>query len=382
MHSTLPQEQSRRVLGLLERLFKAYYLSAELMLPDDMDRREFAFQPLGRDTYVRHLSFRSPMELRRYVVENPPANAFFSSALFLFPSVKDMEQKGWLGSELMFDVDADALPGCEGTIKSVCMDCGFSHPGIRQCPRCGSKNVVEAETVSERCMERAKEQVTLLLEVLKGDFGFDNMVVTFTGNRGFHVRVRCSEECIRMGPEERREIVAYLKGVDLKPEELMLPRGWTRERNRYAPHPADGGWRGRIGWVLYRAYKLDPSRRYTLAELSEMGVDYDLEKLISATSIHVDEKVTMDVHRLVRIPGSLHGKTGLPTVTVRPEKLEGFRVTCGLSPFKGRLTLIPLIDIDDVYVVDRSLNLRKGERMTIEHCYALPLMLRGLAVPS
>ncbi|WP_243675341.1 hypothetical protein [Vulcanisaeta distributa] len=39
-------------------------------------------------------------------------------------------------------------------------------------------------------------------------------------------------------------------------------------------------------------------------------------------STHIDEVVTMDVHRLIRLPNSLHGKTGLRVIRVSPSDLE------------------------------------------------------------
>lgn len=366
-------------LLFVSRLFHLYYLKANIYLPRDIDRREFAFQPLGKDTYVRHLSFKEESEVRRYLVENTPANAFYSSAIFMFPFLKDMEQKVWLGSELLFDIDADMLPGCEGTLKDVCLNCGFAYPGIAECPRCGSKSIVEAETVSERCLNRAKEQTEKLVEVLKIDFGIKELIMTYTGNRGFHVRVPDNDEFLRLGSDERREIASYIKGVGLSPEGLDIPVGKRRDRLRYAPHPSDGGWRGRLGRELYSMYGLDAKKRYTLEELWKLGYDYDLDDLVRRATIYIDEKVTMDIHRLVRIPGSLHGKTGLPSLILDIDKLRDFSLSCDLSPFKGRVEVIPTVDLDDIFVIDTHLNLRKDERKGLAHCYAVFLLLRGLA---
>ena len=372
------QEQSKSFL-YISKLFKTYYSRATIFLPSDLDKREFAFQPLGKDTYVRHLSFRSEQEVRRYLVENTPANAFYSSALFLFPHLKDMEQKVWLGSELLFDIDADALPECEGTIKNVCLDCGFSYPGIKECPRCGSKNIVEAESISQECLSKAANQTIKLIDVLKRDFGFTQITVTFTGNRGFHVRVTCDKECMKLSSDERREIASYIKGLGLDFNLLNIPRGGRRERSRYIPHPADGGWRGRIGWEAYNKYKLDVNKRYTINDLILMGIEFNVDELVKETTIYIDEKVTMDIHRLVRIPGSLHGKTGLPSIVLSPENLSSFQLSCDISPFKGKTTIIPLVDLSDITIFDKSIDLKKNEKTTIEHCYAIFLLLRGLA---
>jgi len=77
-----------------------------------MEFREFTLQPFDSETYVRHLSFRSPEELRRYVVQKPPLHLYYSSAVYLQPSAPSMEEKGWRGSDPLFNIDADQIPGC------------------------------------------------------------------------------------------------------------------------------------------------------------------------------------------------------------------------------------------------------------------------------
>jgi len=39
---------------------------------------------------------------------------------------------------------------------------------------------------------------------------------------------------------------------------------------------------------------------------------------------NIDERVTLDIKRLIRHPGSLHGKTGLKTVQISYSDLERF----------------------------------------------------------
>jgi len=39
-------------------------------------------------------------------------------------------------------------------------------------------------------------------------------------------------------------------------------------------------------------------------------------------AVKIDEKVTIDIKRLIRLPGSLHGKTGLKVFTISPNEVE------------------------------------------------------------
>ncbi len=45
---------------------------------------------------------------------------------------------------------------------------------------------------------------------------------------------------------------------------------------------------------------------------------------LKETAIHPDEPVTGDIHRLIRLPGSLHGGSGLRVTTMNSKKLEKF----------------------------------------------------------
>ena len=98
--------------SLAKSILSSYYSYAELELPEDMELREFSIQPVDSDVYVRHLSLTTPEELRKFVLSNPPLHLYYSSAKYERPSETEMENKGWLGSDLLFDIDADHL--CDG----------------------------------------------------------------------------------------------------------------------------------------------------------------------------------------------------------------------------------------------------------------------------
>jgi len=102
----------------LRELFKAYYaLDPPLVLPGDIIRREFAFQPFGLESYVRHLSFKDETSLRAYIKSKTPKHAYHSIAIYELPEAPSMEEKGWLGSDLLFDLDLDhpGLCGSQGS---------------------------------------------------------------------------------------------------------------------------------------------------------------------------------------------------------------------------------------------------------------------------
>ncbi len=203
MTSILPLGQNRIVRSLI----RGYYERAELYLPFDMELREFAFQPLTGGSYVRHLSFSTVQELRQLLVREVPGHLFYSSAKYQRPSARDMEEKGWMGSDLQFDIDADHL--CDVRRLSFCPVCGKEVMG----ERCPDHNVEAREymEVGVECLRKAWDQALLLSEILREDFDLSPRIF-FSGNRGFHVLVECSGDCALMDSEDRREVVRYVMG--------------------------------------------------------------------------------------------------------------------------------------------------------------------------
>ncbi len=290
-------------------LLRQYYSTADFYLPKDFMLREFAFQQYESKAYVRHLSFQSKALLKEYLIKYTPRQAYYSAALYRDPAAERMEDKGWLGSELMFDIDSDHIDGCESTEIKV-----------------GSTRLT---IIDKKCIELAKEHELRLLDILKNDFGFSNneILVYFSGNRGFHTVVHPSdEEWLKLSPYLRRELVDYIKGIGLD-SELIIPKPKKGIR-LYQPSPECGGWRGRIA-----------SRVQTYEEAL-----INLDSLLKELTSDIDEQVTQDISRLVRIPGTINGKSGIPAVLLQKETdIIKFDYGIHLSPFQG-YALIELVN--------------------------------------
>jgi len=279
---------------IVKELFKEYYLTpGRLELPFDMELREFALQPIDFDGYIRHLSFRNEGELLNFLREKVPLHLFYSSAKYQLPDAKDVERKGWMGADLLFDIDADHL--CETREIKFCPSCGSISSG-EKCEKDGTELSSYVE-MGEECLKEGARQAYLLEDILKHDFGMEPKVY-FSGNRGFHVQVECMGECALLTSDERKEIVDYVSGDDV-PD--------------YNGSPSDPGWVGR--------------------------------KARGEKGVIVDRQVTIDVKRLIRIPNSLHGKSGL--LVKRVEDVKSFVPRLDeLSPFKGVVSFKPYVSIN------------------------------------
>jgi len=311
----------------LRELFKAYYaLDPPLVLPGDIIRREFAFQPFGLESYVRHLSFKDETSLRAYIKSKTPKHAYHSVAIYELPEAPSMEEKGWLGSDLLFDLDLD-------------------HPGL-----CGS------QVIDDHCLVEGFKKAQFIAKVVTKVLG-GRASVYFTGHRGFHVRGKC-EECLTLGRDERREIAKFVRaeGLDLS---YLLPVKVRGGVSPAPPSPEDPGWRGLIAEALGGSPKLRAR---------------DLKELPVSLGIDIDLMVTEDPTRLTRIPGTLNAKG---TLMVTP-LCNSFSPGPQLSPFRGELEARALRPLEQTKVLGFGIGLAEGEELSLPASVALYLWSAGL----
>lgn len=295
----------------LEKKFKEYYSKVGIELPRDFEKREFAFVPISSlpdFSMHRHVAFKSYDEIKEYILRDVPAHIYFSSAYYLKPDAKDMEEKGWLAADLIFDIDADHLPKKTKSFESS--------------------------------LNLAKKELKKLLIVLKKDFGIkdDEMEVYFSGGRGYHVHVH-SEDFIKLDSHERKEIVDYL---------LLNSPDLNQDSNV-------------AGRVLKYANKYSKS----------------LEEALNKLRVHIDPPVTVDVKRLIRLPGSLHGKTGFRVTKV--EDVESFDPLEHSVVFEEDKVSLRLLKNVSIRVKDFKLKAKAGEVVNVPEFLAVFLICREVA---
>ena len=328
--------------------FSRYYTSASISPPARLDRREFAAFPFVTDTTMRrHTTLRTPEEFRRFLVGEVPRHVYYSTAYYRWPAEPTMARKEWLGADLLFDLDADHLRGADR----------LDYAG-------------QLALVKMRLMD-------LVDDFLLGDFGIppEGLSFVFSGGRGYHVHVRDARFLPLTSPE-RRELVDYIQGTGFDARRVVAPRHLTvgREgddgggrrstlRLQELPSPDAPGWRGRTAravlallgrwetsgtaeadlenWGIPKAHakkmakllfdrggaaKIRASR--TLDALPGGLQEEFLDAVVPRAAVEVqgetDAPVTTDVHRLIRLPGSLHGGTGFRVLPISREALEKF----------------------------------------------------------
>ena len=186
-----------------------YYMTADLHEPPMFKNREFAIIKDGR--MWRHLAFENVHKLRAFLIEHQPMHVYFSVAKYEDPGNNDMmvKREGWIGSDLIFDIDDDHLP--------------------------------------VPTLEEAAFHLVMLKEVLIKKFGLKDITYAFSGSRGYHAHVR-DESIQTLNNHERQQITEYIE---------------------------------------------------------QFGIG-------------IDVPVTCDTARLIRLPGSIHGKTGKKCEVIEP----------------------------------------------------------------
>lgn len=316
------QERTR---AYLRGRFGDYYRRTEFQPPPEAHEREWGYVPWTEgpgETYVRHNALLDLGEIGDFLARERPKHVYFSAGRYDDPGASTMGGKGWQSSDLVFDLDADHL------------------------------DTTDPEDSYAEMLAACKEALQRLLSFLEVDFGFEELEVVFSGSRGYHVHVR-DEDVQFLGSDPRREIVDYVRGIGLDFDALVdtttvagsIGRD-TPAANRYLP--TDGGWGGRIHEELSStmeqirdlseeaaveelttydgigrkkaktAYRFTQHRFVEIREgnLSAHNVFENLARefaneVVTEQNAGIDEPVSTDTNRLIRLPGSLHGGSAL-----------------------------------------------------------------------
>ncbi len=284
--------------------FKPDYIF-KVVNPERFAYREFGFDILGSH-FVRNRSFSEPAHLHEYLYTFPVAGAYIG-AEYEFPlrgtfgghqpiTIHDVK---WIGRELVFDLDAN------------------EYDPVRFCSCKGQKKVCE------ECWPLMQDAAAIIDETLRKDFGFKKIVWVFTGGRGYHCWV-LDKEAYSLTQEQRSGIVSYMQLIhDPLGEQRIEDISSGAERLKE-----------RIFRLLGKQFVLNTPEK-VFAEINIKKTAYKrmvttltqgsysrfidvvpknheafLGMLIKYRYPRIDHKVTIDTKRLIRLPGTIHSRTG------------------------------------------------------------------------
>ena len=399
----------------INKLFHDYYSSegCEVVAPRIIEKREFGFISFD-NVMVRHKAFANQNELRNFLKEFVPSDAYYSCAYYGDPKA-EMDKKGWLGADLIFDIDADHIPTQCDKVHDywTCGACGFSGKGIApdKCPICGKEKFDVNTWPCEVCLQSAKEETIKVLDMLMNDFGFSDKEthVFFSGHRGYHVHVE-NEAVQMLDTVARKEIVDYCCGLGFNFFFHGLDEKYQEGSPTLHARPSDFGWRKRLTLGLQhfiqKAEEDDLKRIGLKSNVSNAilrnkesvlkfwsdgkafgrikGVSVEswrkiIEYVVKLESAKIDTVVTTDVHRLIRLADTLHGKTGLKKVEFPASAIDSFDPFKDAVVFKSGEVKVHVSDAPSFRIGDETFGPYKNQEAELPTAAAVLLVCKNRA---
>jgi len=406
------REMSDPTGDFVQDLFLEYYSECfdEVGVKRGFEKREFAVLLMRDRVMVRHRSFKNRGELQSFLCSMIPSDVYYSGAYYEQPDASEMGMKGWIGADLIFDIDADHIPtSCDKVHDEwTCIKCEFRGKGElpQKCPACGGEKFEESTWPCEKCLGSAKAETIKLLDVLLKDFGFSEKDVSlfFSGHRGYHVHVE-NEAVENLDSMARKEIVDYVTGLGFDAGLHGL-----EDENARTVSLKDSGWRGRVAWGIYNlilnasvndyqgigvkrnaAELIQKNKEAILRNLNEskpwgamkgLGPE-SLKRLIDfskkSQSARIDTVVTTDIHRLIRLPGTLHGKTGFKKVEFPIQSLKDFDPFKSAIAFKEGTVSVLVSDAPEFRLGNQEFGPFRNEKVDLPIAAALLLICKKRA---
>ena len=371
----------------MKEIFREYYSNLRYEIPDLLGSREIGFIPFG-GTMIRHRSLRGREELGKFLTSIVPRHMYYSLAYYDHPTKRSMQEKGWKGAELIFDLDADHLEGASSMTYEQILD------------------------------EVKKHTLRLIFTFLIGILGIseNSIKLYFSGGRGYHVHVQ-DDGIYRLDSNSRREISNLVRGEGVSLSSLLNvhntfrrdPSGWfslidsdivhlyegirknlpesiaklktiLKKEDQVAKYLSSLEKFARMEGNTARKVDIFPTpgiRKYAAMGPKDLEIcEWIARETINRTKCEIDEPVTTDVHRLIRFPGSLHGKTGLAVTRIQLHDLEKFNPLDSAIPEA-------FLDKHDKVKINRPMTITmKGEMHSLSGELEVPRYVALFAVAS
>jgi len=322
-----PEQNSKEAL-FMHKQFASFYSKNKITSVPEVNHREFGFGLFKKKIANRNMSFSSEGEMNSFLRESAPLFFSYSNAYYSFPARTPTIAKELIGADIIYEFDADEL-GLE------------------------VEEINGAQWFEKRHLEEAKKQVFRLIDFIENDFGFSasELKINFSGKAGFHVHLR-SENIKHLNKQARIELVDYLTGHNLDFEQL----GFDFKKH-YGPLAKNvkGLWQKRLLSGMKNYFENDskaiaktcvaPPKKLALLmgdkkklfdsfdkgllprldgkKSSEFWKNVLLEVLKFQRS-PIDRQTSVDLSKIIRVPETLHGDTGMIAKTIPLEKLKDF----------------------------------------------------------
>jgi DNA primase small subunit len=318
-------------LKFLEETFKQYYFDHFdfIHIPDRSLEREYGYKKFNSGM-VRHISLKTDKDLHLMLMTNVPSDVFCSNAYYTFPNLP-MAEKDWKEADLIFDIDAKDLNlSCRKDHTCVkCLSCGEVSLLHDTCPKCKSNKLDLLSLTCDNCISGVKKEVLNLIKILTNDLQIDdkNVRTSFSGNEGFHLYV-ANSSYNQLGSKERGDLIDYIMFRRVMPERF----GFKKENplRHTFPELDEAGWRGRVAKELFGSKSKRSKAITKIISDGKLAYQQILEGIgKNSIGIKIDPNVTVDIHRIFRLEGSLNSKSGLAKLACENiERFDPYTETC------------------------------------------------------
>ncbi len=384
------QNQLKFVQSVLSKYYSLDKNRKRIFIPN-IENREFG-AGIEKKIDFRHRSFSSNFEFYEFLTRTAPLYVSYSTAIYRFPSANPMEKKERLATNLVFDLD--------NTYES--------------------ENHLEEthnDIICQYCLKRATEDANRFVkEFVLDDFGFSrqDININFSGSKGYHIHIR-NESVSQLSSDSRKQLCDYAAGFQIRPFDEtgnggILIKNYQSNKRSYTvngPKEGDFGWKKKVlSWTI------DFIEKSQDKDLKEMGItrpikikqfmekkgeiikaiknglweylDIDknffencVQRAISNIRVETDKPVSFDLARLIRVPNSIHGTTGL--VAIEVQDLEKFEPLKDAIAFEGKGCRIYTLESIKLKMNEREFVLEKFKEESVPDYLAVLLVLKGKA---
>jgi DNA primase small subunit len=289
-----------------------------------------------------------------------------------------MSEKNWKEADLIFDIDAKDL-NLDCRREHTCIKC-FSCDEVSvlqsACPKCKSTKIEKKSLTCKNCIDGAKNEVIKLYSILEEDLDIEKekILAYFSGNEGFHIYV-IDSPYNQLGSRERNELVDYIMFRGVMPETFGMKKSQPI-RSSFVDIDAKG-WGGRVSKHIFGSKS---KRSKAITEIISNGYSVfqqRLDNLKETIGVKIDPNVTIDIHRIFRLPGSLNSKSGLSKVRLENiDKFNPFQESCFIDDEKTNVLANCPIQFT---LKNRTFGPYKNEKVTLPKYAAIYLICKGLA---
>jgi len=348
----------QKTIDFLRKKFSSFYRENFIDSVPEIERREFGYGEYGKKIIARHYSFGSAKEFNSFLREKTPFYVSYSPAFYDFPDKRPMERKKYLKSDIIYEFDADDLKTeCKQKHDSwKCRECKAEGKGlVERCPSCGSATET-TEWVCDECLEATKKQTLKLINFLENDFNFtEGISVNFSGGKGYHLHLR-SEKIQGLNANARIELVDFLTAQEIDLEQLGFV--YSNKKMLCPMESTAFGWSKKILFSLKNMIEKDEAEKIAALgnarvstikkilekkELVLKGMQNGflfpvtraddssknfweslLSNLVEKEKLFLDRQTSVDLAKIIRVPNTIHGSTGLTATEFEREKLMKF----------------------------------------------------------